>query len=382
MANIETGVDRLLTLIKEKHKISIADAAKILNVSKTLIQEWGSFLEEEKIIDIDYLLTNTFLVEKKVTEEDYKQKKIEFKNLREMFVRKIDTFMQTIDKDTEGIDRMKNDFSHLKKDLSVEVSKVKDELKELETYESLKQDIDKQIIDQQSSYKNKIEEAHTKILNEEKQYQGIIDSLNLERENLTEESKEVNVLEVQEEKLNRKMIEISKLTKEIDKHIGDETDKIESTKKRIKELENYATGILNNLGDKKKVFQPLIDEGTKHEKRIAELQADLLEKVSEKKKKITQAANEGEEVLQKFNRFFGRKKELEALFQKIESDRSDLKVELSKLLKKAKILEITSKGEEVTKHIESLKTNMKQIDIKKNLFQDEINRLKSLIRFK
>ena len=54
MGNIQTGVDRLVALIKEKEKISIDEAAKTLGVSKINIQEWADFLEEEGIIEIKY----------------------------------------------------------------------------------------------------------------------------------------------------------------------------------------------------------------------------------------------------------------------------------------------------------------------------------------
>jgi len=382
MVNIETGVDKLVELVKQKHKVSVVDAAKILGVSKTLIQEWESFLEEEKLIDINYSLTNTILVERKVTEEDLSKKKVEFKNLKEMFARKIDTFLQSIDKDSDGLDFLKRDFDKLKKELSVEVSKVKDELKELETYESLKQDIDAQILEQQAAYKKKIEEAHSQILSEEKRYNDIIKSLDAEKETLTQETKQVNTLESQEQKLIKKVDEINKLIYQIDSNVSNENEKIEDTKGRIKDLEKSANEIIDELKKKKSVFNPLLEEGTRHEAKIKEMQDELLKKVGAKKKVITEAADEGEKVLENFSKFFNKKKEIEELFNKIEKDQSDLKDELNILLKKSKILEITADGHNAKEAIDELKVNMKKVDQKKNLFQDELQRLKSLVKFK
>lgn len=380
MVNIETGVDKLVNLIKERKKVSVPEAAKLLGVSRTLIQEWSAFLEEEKIIDIDYVLTNTFLVKREVSEEDFKKKTIEFKNLKETFIRKIDTFLQIMDKDSSGVDKLKSDFDILKKELNIEVSKVKDELKELETYESLKQDIDKQIIEQQASYKKKVEEAHNKIISEEKSYEDIISSIDSERKNLTQEAKVVNSLEAQEDILMSKVNEINNLIKKIDQNVNIEKEKIDETKAKVKSLENSASNIIINLKKQKNFFQPLIDEGSKHEKKIIELQANLLKKVSLKKKSISEAADEGEKVLAKFNKYFDRKKELDEIFNRIEKDRADLNLEMNNLLKKSKLLQIT--GKDVDTHVDDLKSSMKRVDQKRNIFQDELTRLKSLIKFK
>ena len=63
MKKIETGVDRLVNLVNTEKKISIDDAAKKLNVSKVVVQEWAEFLEEENILGIDYKFSKTFLLE-------------------------------------------------------------------------------------------------------------------------------------------------------------------------------------------------------------------------------------------------------------------------------------------------------------------------------
>ncbi|MFW6449561.1 MAG: helix-turn-helix domain-containing protein [Nanoarchaeota archaeon] len=71
---IETGVDKLVDLISSKKKISIPEAAKALDVSEDVIQEWADFLEEEDLITIDYSIRTTYLEEKKLDERDVKKK--------------------------------------------------------------------------------------------------------------------------------------------------------------------------------------------------------------------------------------------------------------------------------------------------------------------
>ena len=67
---IETGVDKLVNLVKERGRIALADAAKELGVSATVIQEWVDFLEEEGIISVEYKMTKPYLVERKLTKKE------------------------------------------------------------------------------------------------------------------------------------------------------------------------------------------------------------------------------------------------------------------------------------------------------------------------
>ncbi|MFQ5648061.1 MAG: hypothetical protein ACE5FW_02385 [Candidatus Aenigmatarchaeota archaeon] len=51
---VETDVDKLFQIIKEKGKIKVKAAAKVFGVPKEQIEEWGNILEEYKLIDVHY----------------------------------------------------------------------------------------------------------------------------------------------------------------------------------------------------------------------------------------------------------------------------------------------------------------------------------------
>ena len=75
MNQIETGVDRLVKLVNSEKKISVENAAKKLGISKIVVQEWVGFLEEEKLISIDYKFSKMMLIERKLTDVEVKEKK-------------------------------------------------------------------------------------------------------------------------------------------------------------------------------------------------------------------------------------------------------------------------------------------------------------------
>lgn len=51
---VRTGVDDLVELLKQKKRISLDQAAKVLKVKLALLQDWVDFLVEEEIVGIEY----------------------------------------------------------------------------------------------------------------------------------------------------------------------------------------------------------------------------------------------------------------------------------------------------------------------------------------
>jgi len=132
MNDIETGVDKLVELIDSKKKISVDDAAKNLGISKVVIQEWADFLEEEKIISIEYKFSKTFLLERTLSEKEVKVKKKEYSSEKDAFVRKVEISLRNLEKDSLGLANIKKEFESLKKQIGGEIEKVRSEVKELE----------------------------------------------------------------------------------------------------------------------------------------------------------------------------------------------------------------------------------------------------------
>src|SRR3989338_5754464 len=98
---IETGVDKLVNLVKQRGRIALADAAIELGVSTTVIQEWVDFLEEEGIISVEYKLTKPFLVERKLTKKEVDEKAKEFSNKKDVFVRKAEVSLSFLKKEED-----------------------------------------------------------------------------------------------------------------------------------------------------------------------------------------------------------------------------------------------------------------------------------------
>src|SRR3989338_283243 len=163
---IETGVDKLVNLVKERGRIALADAAKELGVSTTVIQEWIDFLEDEGIISVEYKLTKTYLVERKLTKKEIDVKAKEFTSKKDVFVRKAEVSLSFLEKQADELKMVKKEFDMMKSELGMELDTVREDLKELERYQQLKDELQKQVEEQKNDAKQKIEELTKQVIRE------------------------------------------------------------------------------------------------------------------------------------------------------------------------------------------------------------------------
>ena len=80
---LETGVDKLISLIEKNEKLSFDLAAQKLGFSPTIIKNWAELLEEAGIISIEYIFTVPYLVINKKTNQ---KTKIKEKDQKDLFV--------------------------------------------------------------------------------------------------------------------------------------------------------------------------------------------------------------------------------------------------------------------------------------------------------
>lgn len=56
IGKVETNIDRLHHLIKEKGEIKVSKAAKIFNVNESEIERWGQILQDHNLVQLHYPL--------------------------------------------------------------------------------------------------------------------------------------------------------------------------------------------------------------------------------------------------------------------------------------------------------------------------------------
>ena len=379
---LKTGVDRLVSLIQEKKRISVPEAAKELGVSQIVVEEWADFLEEEGIISIDYKFATTWLIEKKLKKEEIEKKVKEFHGKKDIIVRKSESLLSFLDKKGEDIAKIRNEFKKMREEIHSETDNIQEELKELERYEELKNKVDDQVKKQDQAFADKIKEMDGQIIRAQKKYSELLKEIGAEEKIIKTERLKTNSIRKIEEALTQKIkkiegtIDIVKQNIKLeDTHIVD----LESHTKKLKELANDTRETLNL---QKKKIMPLAKESKEYEKKILNSQKEILKKVFERGKVIKEDIDESRRLSDKFKNFFEKKMETVNLIEKINDDRNTFKKELTEFIAKARALSILSQSIDIQKQINIMEKKFKDIDQKKNIFEKEVSKLFSLIKKK
>lgn len=373
---IETGVDKLVNLVKQRGQIALVDAAKELGVSATVIQEWVDFLEEEGIISVDYKLTKPYLVERKLTKNELEAKAKEFTSKKDVFVRKAEVSLSFLEKQEEELKKVKSEFDKLKNELGLELDTVKEELNELEKYRQLKEEAQKQAEQQKKEVKTKIEELTKHILREQEKYRELVFGVQKEKERLSKEKAEAVSIEESEKILNKKLLGLKGTISAIEKKISDEDAAIKNSELHIERLNLLVEDIKKRVQEEKSSIEPLVEKSREQERKVSELQEQIANKLAQKQKNISSA----KDITKKVNAFFEKKMAVSNLVDKVNKDRDELEASLIDLIRKAKSFQLTAKSGDVGKQMLELEKKFKEVDKKKSNFETELKQLISFFK--
>ncbi len=159
MDKIETGVDRLVALVAKEKKLELNVAAKELNVSPMVVQEWANFLEEQGLISIEYSLSKVFLVERRLSKKEIAVKQTEYSSKKDAFIRKVESAIRVLDSETESFNTIKDEFKNLQSRMGPEISDMKDDLKKIHEYQDAQKNLRTEIENQKKEYEDLVEKA-------------------------------------------------------------------------------------------------------------------------------------------------------------------------------------------------------------------------------
>jgi len=372
MKNITTGADRLVQLISEKKKITLDEAAHILNVEKDVLREWAEFLEQDNYISIDYNFSKVWLEEKHITEKEVINVAKEISSEKEALERKIEAVIHSLENETSGFEKVKAEFEKIHEHIKNEIETVKKESLELEHFETLKTNIDKEIEQQQKEYQDKLKEYKESLLKESDNLFKIQTKLDDKKKILSDV---VTKIENMEEKRLAAAKEMQKFQDELNKNkkefgaIADEIRALDSlatkTQKNIDKINNGELGKLLKI----------VDEDSK---RIKETQDDLLIRVREKMNKLQGKMDTGSKIFNKFENTIMKKVKTEKMIDSIEKDKEDLIKNLSELKKKVHSFTVLKKDSNVRKEMKEIEKKILEFEEQK---KEVVGGFEKLVKF-
>ena len=119
IGDITTAVDSLVKLVNQKGKISLDDASKELGLPQNIINEWASFLDQEKIIHLEYKFTTPYLISKKSMSKE--EVTVDY----EMISRKLEIMQAYLNKIQPKETKKMQQKAYLLKEISILLEKTK-----------------------------------------------------------------------------------------------------------------------------------------------------------------------------------------------------------------------------------------------------------------
>lgn len=380
LANIETGVDKLVKIVAKEKRIALVDAAKQLGVEQTVVQEWADFLEQEGLVELQYSLSKVFIVEKRLTTADIEKKGKEYDNKKEAFVRKVDATLRQIEQETADFETIKSQYYTLKGQIGDEIDAVKDEIEQLRHYEDIRKSIDHDILKQKVEYQKTLEDIHLRITAEEKRYSKILDEMRMESEAVKSERNEFSDLKREEHDLVKRIDAIQDILKSVSSRVHAQEESARLHEERLMRLRDLAENLQKDLAEKKtREIEPLIKVSKDQAERIQRIQDDILKKVKERRDKVQAFDGQSEEILRRFEQFFQKRARTEDTIKTLEKAKLEMKEELGDLIRKAKAFDLASKGADVNAHVKELEGKFKEFDRKRATFTQQIEHLKNII---
>jgi len=376
---IQTGVDKLVSLVEKEKKISIADAAKKLSVPRVVVEEWVNFLEEKGVVDVEYKLTTPYIVKRHLSGEEIAKRQKSFNSRQEGFIRKIESTLTFMENERLAIKSMKTEFENISVEIKSEIKHVKSDLEKLEKYESIKKSLDSEILKQQHDFRRKVDKLHRQALAEKNKYQALVQAVVSEEEKLKSELSVESMIKKNEAELRNRLVHIKETVSAIEEQLSSQESNFKSDENRIKRLNELSESIKEEFEMKKKRIDALIDESKEREKKILELQDKIFQKAQEKTKQIDSSVSKSQDVRRRLNNFFNKKMSIDSTADKITLEIHSLESELKNLIEDAKSLQLTAKASNVDKEVSVLEKRYSAVEKKRGDFEREIKKLFSFI---
>ncbi len=314
---ITTGVDALVRLVKEKGRVSLEEAADVLNISESKIEEWAHVLEEEGILSIEYRLTKIYLVWVSATPAEIERE-------RESFYKQKRTLQKEIQKVREEIAPRKEDVSGLQEGFEEFYNRISSRLEKmekaaaplLEKKEKTEKGFEesKELLSEMESklggIKSSIKEAKGDLGDVKKTFESQKSKLSLER--IEKYQSDLKELEDESEKLKKRIEQKGKmLPKDVTiPKITDIKEKFSSIQEEFREIKqrNYRLREdLMNLKESKNILGEIDASLENHDKKMKNLKEEAsqltkeAEKLNTKSKRIMSEAKENADTMERFS---------------------------------------------------------------------------------
>jgi len=379
--SIKTGVDKLVELVSEKKKVAVDDAAKKLGVGKNVVQEWAEFLEEEGLVTLEYSFSKVWITEKKITKEDVISGAKEISSEKEALARKIDVAITALQSETSGFENIRKEFANIQSHIKEEINVVKSQLTELERYDLLRKNLDRDVASQRDTYELFVKDAQEKLKLESQKYEELKAVIEKERKNLEQYGQKLDELKKLRNDYDRTLNSLKESLKNIDSVMIEYRNRFDESNKMIETYKRALDKLTREISEKKdSLLTKKIADLKANEDRLFKSQLQIEEEIKAKVGVIKSYAGVGDKVHKSFDGFFTKNIDTEKLISEIENDKTDLIKDLEALKKKVMTFTLMTNSTTIKSQMKELAYSLETYEHKKLSIKYKIEKLLGIIK--
>ena len=309
---VTTGVDALVRLVREKQKIELELASKILKIDMDQIEEWARVLDEEGIIRIDYYLTKVYLSWVSVTQEEAKKEETTIYRTKDEISSKASQLKSKIEPEVQSIKEMEESFDEFYKKIHPRMEKIESALEKIpdindiinQVYGKHKEkaeDISRKLSEIQNSHstiKTEVEKIKNEILNRKEKDLEEIGKLRGDIEGIKEDLSKVEKKIDETKKIMPQDVQKLDISKKVEKIKSEFTEMARSNSKIREDM--------RNLTEISQISESITDAIKKHEDKTEKLRiqmremAKTIEEVQKRSTEVLSEIKSDTEIVERF----------------------------------------------------------------------------------
>ena len=378
MGQINTGIDKLVEIIKENKSISVVKASETLGVSTALIEEWGNFLEEEGIVKVEYKLSGTVLVERKITDKELSKREKEVMKRKDKLMENLKAAQESFNIQKEDIVEAQKEYKELAAIILKRYSNLKDDIDELTNLEKVSDELNQKLISHNREYNDKIGWINDVINKKYNKYNTLLAQLEESSGKIEAEKDKIKRLKDEEKLAHENLKNLHETISSIEKSLEQKNHNVADTLKTAVIVKDNIDEIRNELLSLKTNLDSLTKERNVKQKEIDKISIGIQRKIKDKTDEMEKETNKIKKKEVDFSNFINKKNIIKKLLHESKKDTISFIDEIDELSKEAEKFELINKSSDVKRLSKTLKDQYVELIKRQEKAHKEYQKLSSM----
>jgi transposase len=382
---MQTGVDRLLEILRTETSLSVKEAAVKLGVSTSAVLEWAKLLEEEGQVKITYRFATAYIEGKNLSSQETVKARRELASEKDLLDEKLEgtnNFLITLENEVSSLREI---FSEIGKHVSSNMTSLKSTLAQMERLQQKKEITDRKILTAKSSYAGKLEELNKRLGKHQgtskEWYEQMYGEVLRGGEVLQLEQAQLDLIQDNEKLIEHRLADMqSLLDVNVINSIAENKPELEKIRKTLIAIKRKYVSMKAEAEAEKAELLKLIIENEKTVAQLEKTQQDLVAKLDASASDFDVTENDLKDLPRKMRDFFSKKNMVDTILNRIHYNEFQFRKRLQELRTRSNQLGKVASLEKFRGELRSLEDEVQDLSKKREYFTREMKTLVGVLR--